>query len=163
MSNVLLEKMVVVPRYPIFSWWYLLLSLVIPHDIQWYPLIAPKCRGQFQQKRWIKNSKWRFQSEHHWTSVYLPAMFDETGRCIPMDSPWALGIGQVKAKLLEPGTVSAHVRHGFKLWEAKIFDFEARPARVHQVFQGFVVWICSYRMGYRPGAADPLLWVCIQK
>jgi hypothetical protein len=31
----------------------------------------------------------------------------------------------VKAKVLETGTVSAHVRHGFKLWEAKIFDFEA--------------------------------------
>eukprot|EP00435_Cladocopium_sp_Y103_P056160 s363_g18.t2 len=30
----------------------------------------------------------------------------------------------VKAKLLEPGMISAHVRHGFKLWEAKIFEFE---------------------------------------
>ena len=32
---------------------------------------------------------------------------------------------EVNAKVLDPGTVSAHVRHGFKFREAKIFDFKA--------------------------------------
>ena len=33
-------------------------------------------------------------------------------------------VNAVNAKVLDPGTVSAHVRHGFKFWEAKIFDFK---------------------------------------
>ena len=44
---------------------------------------------------------------------------------------------KVKVKLLEPGTVSAHVRHGFKLWEAKLFEFEAIPGEKNSVIWGF--------------------------